>query len=424
MSELVIYLDGHRCGVAEQSSTGNVVFRYDDEYRRGQTPTPLSLSMPLAAASHRKRAILPFLQGLLPDSSEALNAVARRYAVSSSSPFAFLKHTGSDVAGAVQIVAAGDPASDATQGRTAVRELDEAEIGQMLRHVVSEYSEGVPFYDSVGHFSLAGAQPKIALHKGEGARWGVPEDATPTTHILKPVSGSARRIDIVEQMTMHAARLLGNNVARSELQTIDGLDVFVTERYDRKKVDGEWRRLHQEDLCQALSVPPDKKYQHREGGPGLAAIASLIQSFPLDADRRDVGRGFYRAFVFNVIAGCTDAHAKNYSLMLEGESVRLAPLYDLVSYAPYWDGKAQLDSAMSVNGEYAFSRIGVERLVAAGKQFGVGGEADDIVATVRAQMVEAFESARESVPRTTRDERAIADDVMRGIRTMPLVLTR
>nr|WP_274636878.1 HipA domain-containing protein [Microbacterium bovistercoris] len=55
--------------------------------------------------------------------------------------------------------------------------------------------------------------------------------------------------------------------------------VFVSTRYDRRLEDGRWHRLHQEDLCQALSVPPDTKYQF-EGGPGIAAIARLINSSP------------------------------------------------------------------------------------------------------------------------------------------------
>ena len=251
----------------------------------------------------------------------------------------------------------------------------------------------------------------------------VPLDATPTTHILKPVAGTIRRIDVVEQLTMNAAQHLGNEVAKSELQTIDGLDVFVTVRYDRKLGGGVWRRLHQEDLCQALSVPPSKKYQHREGGPGLVTIAALIRSLPFERDRREVGRRFYQAFVFNVVAGCTDAHAKNYSLMLEGESVRLAPLYDLVTYAPYWDGSARLDSAMSVDGDYSLAKIGVEKLTAAGRQFGIGEEAAEIVYTTRAGMLPAFESAIESLPRETMAETGIADDLMRGLRRLPLLLS-
>jgi serine/threonine-protein kinase HipA len=421
VAELAVYLDGERCGTVEQTQTGNVTFSYDEEYRLRRGATPLSLSMPLAAATHRKRAIVPYLQGLLPDSEEALNALARRFAVSSRSPLALLKHVGADVAGAVQIVSPETEPSDTVGQRGKSRVVDDSEIGTMLRQVLDEYSEGVPYIGSVGNFSLAGAQPKIALFKDEQGRWAMPEEATPTTHIFKPVAGTMRRIDVVEQLTMSAARILGCTVAASSLQTFDGLEVFVTERYDRKFANGHWHRLHQEDFCQSLSVPPNKKYQHRDGGPGLAKLAAHIRSLPFEEDRRAVGRDLYRAFVFNVVAGCTDAHAKNYSLMLQGEQVGLAPLYDLVTYAPYWDGRARLNAAMSVNGEYALARISEESLVAAGKQFGVGPESEEMVQSMRVGMVGAFEAARALLTSPAPEVKTIADELMIGLKRMPLV---
>jgi serine/threonine-protein kinase HipA len=45
---------------------------------------------------------------------------------------------------------------------------------------------------------------------------------------------------------------------------------------------------------------------------------------------------FFLALAFNWLIGGTDAHAKNYSLLLgEAGSTRLAPLYDLSSVLPY-----------------------------------------------------------------------------------------
>ena len=421
---LDVYLDGRLCGRLTQSNDGNVTFEYDSAYRTSGDATPLSLSMPLIAAVHRKRAVLPYLQGLLPDSDVALGAIARRYSVSANNPFALLEHIGVDAAGAIQLVPLGGTASDAVLERTQVRPVDHKDVATMLRRVVSEYSEGTPYYDAVGRFSLAGAQPKIALHKLSDGSWGVPEDATPTTHILKPVAGTFRRIDVVEQMTMRAAELLGTRVASSELVRIGEWDVLVSERYDRAVVDGEWRRLHQEDICQALSVPPSKKYQHRDGGPGVADIAGLVRSLPLTTDRRSTGEAFYRALVFNVIAGCTDAHAKNYSLMLEQRSVRLAPLYDLLSYAAYWDGSTPLDSSMSIGGEYRLGRISSMKLEQAGAMFGIDrAEAAEIVDATRSGVYPAFESARATVEVHGTSALAVADELLGGLRKLPLVAT-
>jgi serine/threonine-protein kinase HipA len=411
-------------GRLTQSSSGNVTFEYDEGYQSLDDATPLSLSMPLAVGVHKRRAVLPYLQGLLPDSDEALSAIARRYSVSAANPFALLEHVGGDAAGAVQIVAPGTLAPDAAGKRARVRKVTTEEVAAMLSHVVSEYADGVPYYDTGGRFSLAGAQPKIALHKLADGSWGVPRDATPTTHILKPVAGTLRRMDVVEQLTMYAAEALGNRVARSELQRIGEWDVFVAERYDRAIVNRAWRRLHQEDLCQALSVLPAKKYQHGDGGPGVAHVARLIQSLPLASDRRATGEAFYRALVFNVVAGCTDAHAKNYSLMLDRRSVRLAPLYDLLSYAAYWDGSARIESAMSVGGEYSLARISAAKLEQAGALFGLGREgAAEIVRATRTRTYSAFESARSAIGVHEKIAVAVADDLLRGLRALPLVVT-
>ncbi|HEV8013308.1 MAG TPA: HipA N-terminal domain-containing protein, partial [Pontimonas sp.] len=72
MTNLTVFLAGERAGNLTQSSSGDITFRYDSDYRDNDDSTPLSLSMPLAATLHKKRAVFPFLQGLLPDSQTAL----------------------------------------------------------------------------------------------------------------------------------------------------------------------------------------------------------------------------------------------------------------------------------------------------------------------------------------------------------------
>ena len=418
---LDLYLDGTLAGRLAQSSSGDLSFVYDDAYRALPDATPLSLAMPLATARHRKRVVLPWLQGLLPDNADALRAIARRFQVSANNPFALLEYVGRDVAGAVQVVPLGEPAPDAGR-RGVVRAVSDDQVSRMLSQVVGEYTEGASYADDLGRFSLAGAQPKVALHRLGNGGWGVPEDATPTTHILKPVAGALRGVDVVEQMTMAAAAYLGNDVARTEVAVIGDWQVLISERYDRRQVRGVWHRLHQEDFCQALSVPPDKKYQQQDGGPGIARISELIRSLPFAADRAAVGAAFYKAFVFNVVAGCTDAHAKNYSLMLEGRSVRLAPLYDLLTYAGYWDGTSRINSVMSVAGDYALDRISVRQLVEAGRRFGVPTpEAEGVVDSVRRGVVDAFATARESLVRDVPAAAPVADGIVEGIRDLPLV---
>jgi serine/threonine-protein kinase HipA len=55
---------------------------------------------------------------------------------------------------------------------------------------------------------------------------------------------------------------------------------------------------------------------------------------------------------FNWIIAGTDAHAKNYSLLLAGRQVRLAPLYDVASVLPYDEiYLPRLRMAMRIGGE-------------------------------------------------------------------------
>lgn len=417
---LDVYLGGVLCGVVDQSGSGNLSFRYDETYRTAPEATPLSLSMPLVASHHPKRSVLPFLEGLLPDSAIALSAIAATFGVSPKNPFALLSHIGRDVAGALVFVPPGDNPPPAAPPVPKYRAVDDAEVGAMLRASIARYELGVDSQGSPGQFSLAGAQPKIVLFKSADG-WAVPENDTPTTHILKPVAGGIRQIDVVEHLTMSAAHRLGNTVARSSLASIDGVDVFVSERYDRAIQNGLVTRLHQEDLCQALAISPVKKYQRQDGGPGVRDIARLLASLPLEGDRIGAARAFYKALVFNVIAGCTDAHAKNYSLLLNGKTVTLAPLYDLVSYAAYWDGESAIYSSMSIEGEYSLGQISQSALMRTGELFGIADEAEEIVVETMAGIAGAFSEPRDELLGIYPEARFIADTLVRNVERLPLV---
>jgi serine/threonine-protein kinase HipA len=66
---------------------------------------------------------------------------------------------------------------------------------------------------------------------------------------------------------------------------------------------------------------------------------------------------FLAALGFNWFVGGSDAHAKNYSLLLDGSQVRLAPLYDLNSFLPY-PGGWPVRLAMSVGpGHFAAAEV-------------------------------------------------------------------
>lgn len=128
----------------------------------------------------------------------------------------------------------------------------------------------------------------------------------------------------------------------------------VVERYDRMRSSGRLLRLHQEDLCQTLTRSPFNKYESH-GGPGCRDIAGAIRSHR-NRPGEDL-RTFVKAIALNWVIGGTDAHARNFSLLIgAGGKARLAPLYDLASALPYPGHYApRLKLAMKVGGE---SRLG------------------------------------------------------------------
>lgn len=214
-----------------------------------------------------------------------------------------------------------------------------------------------------GQFSLAGAQPKTAL-LFENGRWGVPSGRAPTTHILKPPTGEFDGHAENEHFCLSLARELGLPVANSTVRWFEDQVAIVVERYDRIRVGDRLFRIHQEDLCQALANPPATKYEN-EGGPGVADGVRLLAEVS-SAPAEDIAV-FLDAVILNWLIGGTDAHAKNYSLLLAaGGRVRLAPLYDIASALPYPDLDFQrLKLAMKLGGEYRIRDIGprhIERL--------------------------------------------------------------
>jgi serine/threonine-protein kinase HipA len=103
---------------------------------------------------------------------------------------------------------------------------------------------------------------------------------------------------------------------------------------------------------------PTKKYQN-EGGPGVSDLFELLNV--QSSMRKEDISSFLGAVGFNWLIAGTDAHAKNYSLLISGgPRVRLAPLYDLASILPYDDiDLHKVKLAMKVGGEYQLRQIGL-----------------------------------------------------------------
>jgi serine/threonine-protein kinase HipA len=352
--ELVVVLAGRDIGRVLRDNRGRLTFVYAEDWRQTRGAYPLSLSMPLAAAEHGHKPVEAFLWNLLPDNDAVLARWGQRFQVSPRNPFALLSHVGEDCAGAVQFVHPDRLDAVIGAGPATVEWIEDKDIAQRLRALREDRTSWRSQGD-IGQFSLAGAQPKTALLY-ENGQWGVPSGRTPTTHILKPPTGAFDGHAENEHLCMRLASALGLIVARSQVQWFEDQVAIVIERYDRDRTPSGIIRVHQEDFCQALAILPTRKYEN-EGGPGARAAVELLRTFSGRA-QEDVQR-FVDALAFNWLIGGTDAHAKNYALLIGAEGrARLAPLYDIASILPYDFDIRQVRLAMKVGGNYRLRDVG------------------------------------------------------------------
>ncbi len=397
---------------------GRLGFHYDMEWSHRPSAFPMSLSMPFVVRDHDHSETEAFLWGLLPDNEVVLQRWGQRFRVSPRNPFRLIEHVGEDCAGAIQF--ARPDRVEHLLGRsrkTTVSWISRRELEERIALLVRDAAATRLGTDN-GQFSLAGAQPKLALYRDfNSGRWGVPEGRTPTTHILKPSTGAFDGQTENEHFCLRLAVELGFAAANSSVLDCGGLPVIVIERYDRLAKGSAIQRIHQEDTCQALSVSPQKKYQN-QGGPSAKAIMELIRAHSSAPDE-DAMR-FADALVFNWLVGGTDGHAKNYSFLLGGGGqVRLAPLYDMASCLPY-PRQIQPRSAtlaMKIGSEYRLRRIGRREWESCARELRI--PAKDLLERI-AQLASSLpEAAERSAQALAKDgiQHTVVAELVEGIRS-------
>jgi len=355
-AELVAYLAERRVGRLIRKDNGNLQFRYDDGYEG----PPLSHAMPVQAEAHPHAVCHAVFGGLLPE-GDGREALARVLGVSPGNDYGLLAEVGGDCAGAISLLEPDGPLAVGPRTRT----LDDDQLDEVLRALPQRPLGAAP--EEGVRLSLAGAQPKLPVVIEDG-RVALPLNAaTPTTHILKPEPARFPGLVANEAFCMRLARAASLSVAEVEMaQTISGLPYLIVERYDRDLTSDPIRRLHQEDACQALGVPADRKYQ-AEGGPGVREVVELLRDTTA-VPAQEIPR-LWEALVFNWLIGNCDAHGKNFSLLYDTGAPTLAPLYDLLSTTAYPELTTRL--AMRIDGATMIEEVNGEAWVRLAADIGV-----------------------------------------------------
>jgi serine/threonine-protein kinase HipA len=355
VSELAVYLAGEHAGTLTRKDNGNLQFRYDPAY----TGPVISQALPVQQNAHPHRVCVAVFGGLLLE-GEPREVLARNLGVSAGNDFALLEDLGGDCAGAITLL---QPDME-LPSKPEVKPLEPEELDRLLhslpqRPLAADPKEGV-------RLSLAGAQPKLPVVL-ERLEVGLPLNAAAaSTHIIKPEPNRFPGLVDNEAFCMELARAVELPTATvSKQSTLSGLRYLLVERYDRDVTTDPIRRLHQEDVCQALGRSSTAKYQ-AEGGPSVAETVALLRSCST-VPARDLPT-LWRALVFNWLIGNCDAHGKNFSLLYDGASPTLAPLYDLVSTTCYPELTTRL--AMSINGARDLADINTHAWTSLAQQTG------------------------------------------------------
>ena len=418
---LGVYLNSRLVGHLNREPSGAIDFRYDQTWLDWEHAMPVSQSLSLREDRYIGEPVIAVFDNLLPDNEAIRRRLAEKSHAEGQDAFSLLSAVGRDCVGALQFLPEENDPEPA--GTINSRPISEAEIAKIIRNL-AHAPLGVDDDDGEFRISIAGAQEKTALlfHSGE---WHIPHGTTATTHILKPQIGKLENgIDLSqsvenEHFCLRLIGELGMAVTKSEILDFNGVRVLALERFDRTWTDGGKRllRLPQEDCCQALSVPPTRKYES-DRGPGIPNLLDLLKASDTpEGDRK----AFYKAQVLNWLLGATDGHAKNYSIFLRpGGGFNLTPLYDVMSAQPNVDmhqithNKMKLAMAIGKNRHYRVESVVPRHFLQTAAICGLPErDVEEIFAELREDMDGALARTLKVMPKDFPED--IAESISNGV---------
>jgi serine/threonine-protein kinase HipA len=357
---LSVYWGQRLAGRLWRDEKSSLRFQYDPSWLSTPGVGPISLRLPLQKEPFDPDHARPFFANLLPE-ADVRARIARGLGISESNDFKLLEELGGDCAGALSLLPEGVPPE--TTGD--YQPISSEELDRMI--------EGIPQRPLLtpqegSRLSLAGAQEKIPVYLKDGQIY-LPRGSNASSHILKPEIKRLQNTVENEAFCMMLAAASNLPVPKTSIR--EGRQhAYLIERYDRRLANGKLTRIHQEDFCQALGVDYGRKYE-AEGGPGLKACFALLDKHSSEPilDKRNL----LKAVVFNYLIGNCDAHAKNFSLLLDDGSVRLAPFYDLISTKVY--GALSPKFAMRIGGQLRGEWVAKEHWLKLADEASVGAKA-------------------------------------------------
>lgn len=389
-----------------RESNGLWAFAYTQAWLGDPNGHPLCPLLPLQAEEiHDGATVRPvqwFFDNLLPEEGQRI-LIARAADTTVEDAFALLAHFGAESAGSLTLL---PPEQEPAPGK--IQTLSWSELSRRIDEMPN-----IPLAaQTAKKMSLAGAQHKMAVIYRDGQLYE-PMGSEPSTHILKPnhPDDNWPHSVINEWYVMKLAKQVGLSVPEVYREYLPQ-PVYLIERFDRKKTDQTWLRLHCIDACQLTGLAKEFKYS----AGNIQRLSDLATHCRPAALAR---MQLFRWLVFNVLIGNEDAHLKNLSFLLSGQSVGLAPFYDLLCTAVYGtkalDGNAwphQATMAWSILGVEHLAHITAALLIEAGQAMGIKP------ATARDTIRKMIDSVRAEAPKLLED---VLEENQKIVQTKPKV---
>ena len=341
-SRLHVYQNGEVVGYLSKQPSGAVEFLYAEEWLSNKHAYPVSLSLPLREDTFKGAPVVAVFENLLPDSESLRSRVAEKIGADGTDAYSLLSQIGRDCVGALQFFPEDADIDFSDLHSIHGEAISDEEIETLLGNLAR-----VPLGLDREHdfrISIAGAQEKTALLFHD-KKWLRPFGTTPTTHILKTQIGKLDGIDLSNSVEnefygLAVMEAFGLPVNKVKIITFGKTKSLVIERFDRTWTkDGTLLRIPQEDCCQALSIPPSRKYQNdmgrptNEKQPSMVEILNLLKGSDQPAEDQ---KAFLKAQIIFWLIGATDGHGKNFSIFLgAGGRFQLTPFYDVLTVQPY-----------------------------------------------------------------------------------------
>lgn len=317
-----VYKSGRLAGRLHRQHD-DVVFTYDDDYRRDPAAPPVAFALPKDGSEARATggAAPPYFAGLLPEGLR-LTAVVGATGTSADDHLTLLLATGRDTIGDVQVVPSGERPGEPGPALVETR-VEEEDLREVFARVTSTETA------LIDRVTLPGVQVKVSAQMVS-----TPLVTSSGPAILKLSPPQDPQLVENEHFFMGMAEACG--IPTPERRLVHdryGRSGLLVARFDRAPENGHVRMLAQEDACQVLGRYPAAKYRLKLED----AVRALAEAVEAQGGSRPLAvRRLVELAAFSYLVGNGDLHGKNLSIRRSPSGIwEVTPAYDLLSTQPY-----------------------------------------------------------------------------------------